>query len=262
MTDKLKTLGIPLLITCLSCNTNTLAQENKPKQRTFNESLWYDILKKDYTKEQAREILSDPDKFLAEYDKHTIADITKIKAKDGSIEKYARRDPRISSAWLARELLHTIKGENDFLKKLVDMYLEYEEKHKQDPGYMEISDAFIPCCAIRNMTPGDDAYFQKLLDTKDSYHIQLEALNKMPDEKKIPLIISGLDDYGKNIRVIEKHPGELHYFESLEYFVARDALLSVNDISFLEETANRKDLGEMAIFCAEERLRQLRSKGE
>ncbi len=213
----------------LAFGGNALAQEGGLEGKLGGNQPRQEQVQKDYTEAQARAILADPQKFQAEYESREKAQGMRLGFKPED---------------LGDQLLDEVRGENDFLRQLVVTYASNDNS------------AFIASNAIERMTAGDDAYFKRTFDGTNDYHIKTAALRQMSDSAKVPIITAGLQHYG----VVEREERTMSTPESRSFYVARDALTSVNDRAFLEATAKRTDIGEYAVGLVRERLAELKPK--
>ena len=120
-------------------------------------------VQKDYTESQARTILADPQKFQAEYE-------SSKKAKENEIE--------LTPEYFAHKLLDAVKGDQNFLRQLVETYASND------------NEAFIASNAIESMIPGDDNYFKKVFEESNRYHVQSDALQKIQDLDYVKTVIT------------------------------------------------------------------------
>ena len=130
---------------------------------------------------QAKSILEDP---------KTFKDAYTFKDADGRI-----RD-KVNPGYLARKLLHEVRGDNEFLKKIVEIYLNCP------------SEGFVAANAIASMTPGDDVYFigvferlDKLRETTQRYKFSGYGIGIARDEGNLFRIsLKNLADFESRLK--------------------------------------------------------------
>lgn len=198
------------------------------------------------TPEKAKEVLSDPAKlqqFLADFEKSRM---------EGGMEKQERF---MKPEHIVREMLDAVKTDTAFLKKVIETYAD-----KVDSQY-----GYVCNNAIERIDLVDDEFFKGVFEKSTDYHIRSEALRKIQDESyKLSKILDGLSELGKQTKVVEKNPGEFHYFESQNYTVARDAITSLTKPESLQRviSAIKGDDAEAkyARELAQKRLEELQAK--
>jgi len=198
------------------------------------------------TPQKAKEVLGDPAKlqrFLADFEK------SRMEGKGVMQERFMKPEH------IVQEMLDSVKTDTAFLKKVIETYAD-----KVDSQY-----GYVCSHAIERIDLVDDKFFKGVFEKSTDYHIRTEALSKIQDESyKLSKILEGLSELGKQTKVVEKHLGEFHYFESQNYYVARDAITSLTKPESLQKviTAAQGDSMEAkyAKELAQKRLDEIKTK--
>lgn len=139
--------------------------------------------------EEARSVLLNPKKFIDKY-KHRKGTASNLNSQIII--------GQTGQQCLAEDLLNQAKGNNDFLKKIVEVYTQIDEELIYDEV---ITKAYIPSLAIEMMTKGDDDYFKKIYEKScskeysrcffsNSFYISDRALNKVQDLEYVKIVIA------------------------------------------------------------------------
>jgi hypothetical protein len=126
-----------------------------------------------YTADQARDILSTPEKIVQTYQQAQKSDDQQMHF--------------VKPVHIARQLLDAVKDDQQFLRQVYATYAPREMSYNgptNESAESVISSGYIAPNALRHMNAGDDAYFKQVFEKatgNHSYHVQTEALRKIND---------------------------------------------------------------------------------
>lgn len=135
-----------------------------------------------YTADQARDILSSPEKFVQTYQQ--------VQKPDDMQMHFVKPEH------IARQLLDAVKDDQQFMRQVYAIYAPREESYTgptNESAESIISSAYLAPNALRRMTAGDDTYFKQAFEQATgnrSYHIRSKALLKINDLTYVKKVIA------------------------------------------------------------------------
>ena len=126
-----------------------------------------------YTADQARDILSHPEKFVSTCQQAQKSDDMRMHF--------------VKPEHIARQLLDAVQDDQQFLRQVYALYAPREAAYTgptNESVESVISQGYIASNALRRMNVGDDAYFKQVFEKatgNHSYYVKTEALRKIND---------------------------------------------------------------------------------
>lgn len=200
-----------------------------------------------YTADQARDILSHPEKFVSTYQQ----------AKESGDQHF------VEPEHIARQLLDAVKVDQKFLRQVYAIYAPRETSYNgptNESAESIISSAYIAPNALQRMNAGDDTYFKQAFEKASgshSYHIRTEALRKINDltyVKKVIIEDAKVDEKAANpgadfllVRGAELYKVDPQFVDTLaetavDTFVRKAALGATSNRTILQKYASLSDI--------------------
>lgn len=202
-----------------------------------------------YTADQARDILSSPEKFVS-----TVQSME----KSDDMQMHS-----VKPEYIARQLLDAVKDDQQLLRQVYAIYAPREASYNgptNESAESVISQGYIACNALQRMIAGDDAYFKQAFENVTgnySYHIRTEALRKINDLTYVKKVITedakvdkGSANHGGDFLLVrgdELYKADPQFVDTLaesavDTFIREGAIGATSNRTILQKYASLTDI--------------------